>query len=523
MSRHSAPRSEPWLIAVAFAAVLAAVVAAVTAFGAPASEAGDTDAACSPRDLRLDAAPEIATVLQQAVADRGCDGIIVGAVPAVKVLGHLVDRTDVPDLWVPDSSSWLSRLGPAGADVAATVSAPSLATSPVVVAASSGTTPASWGDVLAAPGFLGGDPLTSATSATPLLGARAEESDQRALAGLLVPVAQRFAGGEAKPEVSERLAAVAASGGSTVASEQAVLAGKYDGVEVSAPVTGTAFLDYPLVVTAVQHRREAGMAAQWLERTLTEPTVRRALADAGFRGPDGAPLDGRGAGRVTPLEMQPAEVPQVLRLWARLALPTRALAVFDVSGSMGFASGRSTRMGLTTAAARAGVGLFPDAAAIGVWRFSQGLDGDRDYEQMLPIRRLDASVGAGEQRDALLAALDRMSYVPGTATGLYDTALAAFQHVQASYDPHAVNSVILFTDGRNEDPGSISLQQLLADLARLQKPTEPVGIITIGISDDADARALRKISAATGGTSYVARDPQDIGTVFRQALSARVP
>ena len=45
----------------------------------------------------------------------------------------------------------------------------------------------------------------------------------------------------------------------------------------------------------------------------------------------------------------------------------------------------------------------------------------------------------------------------GGGTGLYDTALAAYRTALRNYDPHYSNAVVLMTDGRNEDPGSISL------------------------------------------------------------------
>lgn len=85
----------------------------------------------------------------------------------------------------------------------------------------------------------------------------------------------------------------------------------------------------------------------------------------------------------------------------------------------------------------------------------------------------------------------------------------------------AVNSVILFTDGTNQDPDSLSLEELLAALQRERDPAKPVVIVSIGITGDADAETLRKISEATGGTSYVARNPQDIPSVFVDALQAR--
>ena len=47
-------------------------------------------------------------------------------------------------------------------------------------------------------------------------------------------------------------------------------------------------------------------------------------------------------------------------------------------------------------------------------------------------------------------------------------------------------------------------------------------ILTIGISDSADAKALKMIADATGGTSHTAKTPNDIRSVFVNAIAARV-
>ena len=106
-------------------------------------------------------------------------------------------------------------------------------------------------------------------------------------------------------------------------------------------------------------------------------------------------------------------------------------------------------------------------------------------------------------------------------TGLYDTTLAAVRALRADYDANAINTVVLLTDGRNEDPGSISLNQLLHTLQRERDPSRPLSVIAVGVGPDADARSLRRIVAVTGGRSYVARDPSDIGKVFNDALLSR--
>jgi hypothetical protein len=174
-----------------------------------------------------------------------------------------------------------------------------------------------------------------------------------------------------------------------------------------------------------------------------------------------------------------------------------------------------------------GLNLFPNNASIGGWAFGIDKGGPgQDWKWMSPIKRLDAnSAGGGTHRDQLGRAVQR-GLAPsqlGGGTGLYDTTLAAFKEVQNSYDPNYSNSVIIMTDGQNEDPDSISLDELLSELKSLEDPARPVLILTIGISDDADTDALEQIAEATpGGSTYVAETPEDIQNVFVDAIQARV-
>jgi hypothetical protein len=77
------------------------------------------------------------------------------------------------------------------------------------------------------------------------------------------------------------------------------------------------------------------------------------------------------------------------------------------------------------------------------------------------------------------------------------------------------------TDGQNEDPGSIDLDQLLDRLAELRDPERPVRLVGIAISGDADLDALRRMAHVTGGEAYLAAEPQDILEVFARAVLSR--
>ncbi|MFN3602850.1 MAG: hypothetical protein ACK4UY_15820 [Dietzia sp.] len=52
-------------------------------------------------------------------------------------------------------------------------------------------------------------------------------------------------------------------------------------------------------------------------------------------------------------------------------------------------------------------------------------------------------------------------------------------------------------------------------------PSGPVIVVTVGLLDDADPETLAEISRATGGSSHVARTPDEIVRVFAAAVGQR--
>jgi hypothetical protein len=210
------------------------------------------------------------------------------------------------------------------------------------------------------------------------------------------------------------------------------------------------------------------------------------------------------------------------RLWQVLTVPSSILAVVDASGSMDFETGAGTRMEVAVDAARTALGVFPDQARVGLWLFSidQGGPGT-DYRELEPLRRLDAQVGDASQRQALDAAISGAVDETEGGTGLYDTTLAAYREAVKRFDEGYFNSVVIISDGANDDPGSLELPGLLRALEKERDPGRPVRIIAIGISQDADMASLKKIAVATHGAAYAAEDPRDILTVMSEALLGR--
>lgn len=478
--------------------------------------------------------PSIAPVVKRLVEDNstpdlGCADLTVKATEPAAVLDAVAKNRQVPAIWIPDSALWLARAGQS-TGMPVDVASDSIAVTPTAVIGPEGKAPAvnTWVDTLRLEGLQLGDPLSSTVSSAPIVGSLAEaeanKSNPKIVSAVMVPIAQAQASKPPVTDQAKRIERVQSGTGSSVVSEQQLVASKSQ-VAATVPKQGSVFLNYPLAITepsSGEHdlAKKSGLA---LAAILASGDGLSSLGKAGFRTPNGAPLsDDRGVGKVEQITLSDkSAISAALKNYAILALPTRALAIEDVSGSMAFPSGNETRMDLTIKASQRGIGLFPDTAQLGIWSFSTNLDGERDYKPLIRIRRMDAKVDGGSQREALIDVIGGLKPKIGGGTGLYDSTLAAFREVKKGYDPKAVNSVIVLTDGANDDAGSISLKKLIATLKKEQDPTRPVIIVTIGVTEDADAETLEQISAATGGSSFVARAPADIVDVFVKALQSR--
>ncbi len=537
--RHSAPSASSGSAGVAKYGILAVILFFVIGIGVVAAQSAFGSGCNDPARYTLAAAPSIAPVVQQVVdkasaEDLGCAEIQVKATDSGEASASVSMGANVPALWIPDSALWIGKTVRATGSLV-DLASQSVASSPALIAARNDEVPFfdSWLTALQLKSLRIGNPLTNTISDAAILGALAEAgSDADAVdkvSAALVPIAQAQAAtrGEADPVV--RLDQMTKDGGVAVVSEQTLVDYQQsNGTDLGAttPPTGSFFLNYPLAVTepAGERHETAKSVGLALANVLGSESSLQALSAEGFRTPNNAPLsEGRGLGDVTVLaigDQQAAE--STLRRYQVLALPARTLVMEDVSASMGDSAGADTRIGLTVQASETGNRLFPDNAQLGLWAFSIGLgDGDKDYKELVPVRRLDENVNGTSQRDVLLQQTRTLPSLVGGGTGLYDTTLAAFRKVKDGYDPDYINSVIVLTDGANEDPDSISLEELLSTLRSEQDPTKPVAIVTIGITDDADAGVLQQISAVTGGTSFLARNPAEIPNVFVNALRNR--
>ncbi|MCA2211383.1 substrate-binding domain-containing protein [Jidongwangia harbinensis] len=539
------------------AGILVCVGAGVAAGGIWRADAqARDDHRCAPgaRPLHVAAAPEIAGVVADLAGAAGsddsaggCPRPVVTAVPAVEVADVIRnERGDRPDVWIPDSSVWVNRRAPAGR--ALPPNNPSVARSPIVVAVAERTAAGlGWpsrtpelgdllvpddGDAAGPVRFVLPDPGRSAATVGVLLGMQSDvagDRDGRATLARVLRAATR--GSERADQLltslrpRPRLAAPA--------TEQQVWSHNAEHpqsrvVAAYQPGPGHAF-DYPYVVLSNEESQRR--QAERLRAVLTGEIGRWRLLAAGFRDP----LGRAGADLATDPAVAPARpatgpapdaerIDDATRALRSLTLGSRLLVVLDVSGSMATpvpgANGR-TRLAVALEVLMNGLALYPDGARVGLWTFATNLDGKRDHREEVPTVALGRNDDGTVGRERLARAFGGVTAVRGGGTALYDTALAAVRAVRRDWDPTRANSVVLLSDGRNDDRHGIGLDRLVDSLRAEHDPARPVRLTTIAYGPDSDRAALSTMSRATGGEMYSAPTPLRVREVILDAIGRR--
>ncbi len=497
--------------------------------------------------LNVTASPEIAPVVARTArsvsTEDGCYDVRVSNRESSATAESLVvsDGTERPDVWIPESTVWLQRAQARGA-WSVPVTGTSVASSPVVLALTEDvagqlgwpTKQPTWADVLYRPGLAIGvpDPSREPVGVSLLFGVRDVLSTAPDPA-TAITTELRSLSPNTVPEVADLFTRLPGTGTAAEpldgfpASETGVLRhnAKQTGTQLVAVYAEPAVpaLDYPYVVLPETAREKRDAAESFLSVLMNQKTA-DALSDAGFRTPDGEMLRKRGTGdRTSTAKMTPAELPeanevdQLLNEWSGVNLSGRVQVLLDVSGSMNEpvpGANGANRMAVTLQAAQLGIGLMKQTTKIGVWLFSTNLDGDLDYKELFPVLPISEQASSGN-----LEKLRTVQAIPNGSTGLYDSTLAAYQSARQNFEPGRINTVIVLTDGRNDDANSITREALLAELAKLQDPRRPVRIVGIGIGPDIDVGELQAIAGATGGQAFTTPDPTKIGQIFYAALS----
>ncbi len=462
----------------------------------------------------------------------------------------------LPDLWVPTSQVAVDRLRAADATVIRPEGR-SLATSPLVLAVPAGSAddfgePA-WSEL---PGRQGEDAtalaLPAEASSTVLTelavlagrdgrdGRDGELDSAQVRSPESVGALREMRGGPADrfPDTDAALAALLGGDDDALATPvtaqglHAALgaeAGASDRVVAVAPDGPAPLADFPAVMTfAAADDDTASRAGSVFAEYVRAPEQAAMLAAHGFLpGLDtdtGAPADDDQAAAALPadgpvpltapaqlLARPSAEVVDAVAPAVRSAGTGTTTILLDVSGSMGWLDGGRPRIDVVTELLDARLGELGDGVNVGLWSYSAYLAGESPY-------RMDVSTGpledvlefGGTRREGIIRTLDRA--VPVSSTYTYRSVEAVYAAAVEGYVPDQRNSVLLITDGPNDDPAHLSTQRLLDTLAATSDPERPVAIDVLVISPNPDIDSLRRIAEVTGGEIVEVPDSTDPAT-----------
>jgi len=495
-------------------------------------------------------------------ADPADVAAVLSAKQRVSLTGAGAPRAGVapPDVWIADSRTWLQRLRAAAPQFAITDEG-SLALSPVVMAMPE---PVAKGLGWPKEKLTYGDLVAQITTSTNFRAGTVDPTrDAAALSGLLALGGTASALDQRRPGTSNGLLRALATdtsvlrddlmaqlpqgsdAGSLAAGLGLAAMAESDVVTYNAgkpPVRlaalylepAAAALDFPYAVMPELDQSQAEAAHQLYETLSGAGGFRGGLAEAGLRAPEGGAPPGftaptgapkrigsspaPGSGEAAASTTDGATIDRALAGWSAVVAPARILAIVDASRSMRTpvpTARNATRMQVTLAAARSGLGLFSDDWQVGLWLYAAGA-GTNDHRELVPIGPLT------NQRDDVAATLKTIQPGGGDA-GLYRTILDGYREVQDGWQSGRVNSVLLLTDGADagQNDGDIALDDLLGELAEAKSKDRPVQVIVVGVGDAVDRSPLERITQQTGGGVFIAEDPAQIGAVFLEALSLR--
>ncbi|MER5217285.1 substrate-binding domain-containing protein [Streptomyces sp. NPDC002838] len=302
------------------------------------------------------------------------------------------------------------------------------------------------------------------------------------------------------------------------------------------PKDGVPFSDHPYIELNGMSPAKKAVSRSFLQYLHSPEVHAKQFAPYGFRThqgtiPTDSPLRGKTSGVLpqevfTRMPMPRGDVlDHLMEIWPTLRRHANVRILIDTSESMSdeIPGTGDTKMERLKQAESELFGEFTGTDRVGLWKFSDAevLGGEHDYKELVPLGPFEQKLAGGTRSDLLSD--NFKSLEPEGATGLYDTLDAATAAMRQDYDPKAINAIVLLTDGRNEDNGSLAKEELLE---RISDPTKPnVRVFTIAYGNAADENdkngrtVLQEIAEAGGGRMYDAKKAETIEQVITSVIS----
>ncbi|MEV6772311.1 substrate-binding domain-containing protein [Nocardia sp. NPDC051030] len=210
-----------------------------------------------------------------------------------------------------------------------------------------------------------------------------------------------------------------------------------------------------------------------------------------------------------------AALNQVQQVLAHPVLGVSATVLLDVSSSMATQDGTTTRLANAIAALQSTMTVMPPDFGLGVWTYAKNLDGDNASKVLTATAPL-----TDEQRTAIAQSLATVTASTSKPDRTYPTLEAAYKNAVSNYAANRTNSILLITDGP-EDDSTVTGDQLLNAIAAATDPAHPVRVDIIVLGGGPGTQTLQTLTQRTGGsyTKVPAGNNLAFGTAVSQTLT----
>ncbi|RJQ78222.1 hypothetical protein D5S17_13665 [Pseudonocardiaceae bacterium YIM PH 21723] len=256
--------------------------------------------------------------------------------------------------------------------------------------------------------------------------------------------------------------------------------------------------DFPFVSLAMDDASgRLPRAATRFGAYLHEPRQQALFTGAGLRvpGSDAKPAKTPGLGwpalPATAPVADPAVADALHGVWAGAGSGSQSATLLVESSERMAADRGDGRPGLDWARdAVRSVTAKATTGRLGLWEFSEKLDGDHPYRPLVGLRSV------AEAKDPVIGALDGLK---AERRGLLTSAvLASYQTAAETYQPGSTNRLVVIADGFNSD--SFLLDNLRQALLDVKKDDRPVHIDFLILGGQDNKPKLDAVAEVTGGS-----------------------
>ncbi|MFD3507903.1 VWA domain-containing protein [Nocardia sp. NPDC058666] len=267
------------------------------------------------------------------------------------------------------------------------------------------------------------------------------------------------------------------------------------GLTAYRPVGSAPLADYPAAL----------LSGDWVDKTqnliasrfidfLRAPEQAGALATQGY-----GPAIGS-----APANPPRAALEKVQATLANPVLGVNATVLLDVSSSMSTTDGSTTRLKNSIAAVASTLQVMPPDFGLGLWTFGKNLVGTDPYKVQVATGLLTDA-----QRNAVGSAVTSVQPSQVTADQAYPTLLAAYRAAVAGYSPGRTNSILLITDGPDDD-STLTGTALVNEITAATNSAKPIRIDIIVVGGQG-TQTLQALAEQTGGTYTKMPTSNDLG------------